>query len=147
MIASKGERMLRLTARHAQAWNAALFGRPNARFHQRVTDLRAACEAEGRDPATIDVTVGIEIDNGDAADRTGLGEHLPADAAVLADALGEWAVEGVAQVQLNSGPMDERLIDTLLEAIERFRGGTATSPAASDAAGNALRHAAPPGSA
>src|SRR5206468_7534 len=73
MIAAKGERMLGLTARHAQAWNAAWFGRPNARFRQRVSDLRAACEAEGRDPATIEITAGIEVDNGDVADRTGLG--------------------------------------------------------------------------
>ena len=53
MIAAKGDRMLRLTARHAQSWNAAWFGHPNARFRQRVSDLRAACEAEGRDPDTI----------------------------------------------------------------------------------------------
>ena len=129
MIASKGERMLRLTARHAQAWNCAWFGLPNARYHQRVGDLYFACEAEGRDPATIDITVGIEIDNGDVTDRTGLGEHLPADAAVIADALAEWAALGVAHVQLNSGPMDERLFDTCLEALARFRGATAVAPA------------------
>ena len=155
MIASKGDRMLRLTARHAQAWNAAWFGRPNARFHERVADLRAACEAEDRDPATIDVTVGIEIDNGDVADRTGLGEHLAADPAVIAGALGEWAAEGVAHVQLNSGPMDERLIDILLEAMHRYRGGSAAATEL-DAAGRrhldratgpSARHAAPSGSA
>src|SRR5258705_276362 len=54
MIASKGERMLRLPARHAQAWDCAWFGLPNARYRRRVADLEAACEAEGRDAASID---------------------------------------------------------------------------------------------
>ena len=130
MIASKGERMLRLTARYAQAWNCAWFGFPNARYHQRVADLYAACEVEGRDPAAIDITVGIEIDNGDVADRTGLGEHLPADPSAIADALAAWGSQGVAHVQLNSGPMDERLVDLCLEALARFRGAEAMSLAA-----------------
>jgi alkanesulfonate monooxygenase SsuD/methylene tetrahydromethanopterin reductase-like flavin-dependent oxidoreductase (luciferase family) len=124
MIAAKGERMLRLTARHAKAWNCAWFGLPNARYRQRVADLEAACEAEGRDPASIDITVGIEIDNGDPGDRTGLGEHLPADPSAVADALAIWAEQGVAHVQLNAGPMDDRFVEVAVEARERFvRGG------------------------
>ena len=63
LIAAKGERVLRLAARHADAWNAAWFGFPNERFGQRRADLLAACEAEGRDPATLEVTVGLTIDS------------------------------------------------------------------------------------
>ena len=122
MIAAKGERMLRLTARYAQSWNAAWFGHPNDRFRARVADLHAACEVENRDPATIEITVGIEIDNGDPGDRTGLGEHLPPDASAIADALAEWDALGVAHVQLNSGPIDDRVVDTMIEAVQRFRG-------------------------
>jgi len=121
MIAGKGERMLSLVARHAEQWNAAWFGRPNARYRQRVDDLHRACEIAGRDPSTIEITVGIEIDNGDPADRTGLGEHLRPDVAVIADALSEWAEVGVGHVQLNGGPTDDRLIDVFGEAAERFR--------------------------
>ena len=129
MIAAKGERMLRLTARYAQAWNAAWFEFPNDRFRARVADLHAACEVEGRDPATIEVTVGIEIDNGDPGDRTGLGEHLPPDPSAIADALGEWAALGVAHVQLNSGPIDDRVVEIMLEAVRRFRATAAASRA------------------
>jgi alkanesulfonate monooxygenase SsuD/methylene tetrahydromethanopterin reductase-like flavin-dependent oxidoreductase (luciferase family) len=127
MIAAKGERMLRLTAQYAQAWNAAWFGHPNARYHARVADLHAACEIESRDPATIDITVGIEVDNGDPGDRTGLGEHLPADPSAIADALGEWAALGVAHVQLNSGPIDDRVVDIMLEGARRFRAASASN--------------------
>ena len=124
MIAAKGERMLRLTARYAQAWNAAWFGYPNERYRKRVADLHAACAIEGRDPATIDITVGIEVDNGDPGDRTGLGEHLPADPSVIADALAEWAALGVAHVQLNSGPIDDHVVDVMIEGARRFRGSS-----------------------
>ena len=53
LIAAKGERMLRLTARYADAWQTAWFGLPDGRFAQRHEDLLAACAAEGRDPGTL----------------------------------------------------------------------------------------------
>jgi alkanesulfonate monooxygenase SsuD/methylene tetrahydromethanopterin reductase-like flavin-dependent oxidoreductase (luciferase family) len=121
LIAGKGERMLSLVARHADQWNAAWFGRPNARWRGRVADLHRAFEAADRDPASIAITAGVEVDNGDTGDRTGVGEHLPADPSAIADALAEWAAEGVAHVQLNSGPTDERLVDIFADAVERFR--------------------------
>src|SRR5215207_1774545 len=62
LIAARGERVLRMVARHADAWNMAWFGLPNERSTGRLADLRAACEAEGRDPATIEVTVGLTVD-------------------------------------------------------------------------------------
>jgi probable F420-dependent oxidoreductase len=123
LIAGKGDRMLAAVARYADQWNAAWFGRPNARFRGRVADLHRAFETAGRDPSTLAVTVGLEIDNGDTSDRTGLGEHLPPDATAIADALDEWAAEGVASVQLNAGPTDDRLLDVYTDALERFRKG------------------------
>ena len=120
LIAGKGERMLSLVARHADLWNAAWYGRPNGRYRQRVEDLDRAFEAAGRDPATLDITVGLEIDNGDSSDRTGFGEHLPPDPAAIADALSEWAELGVGHVQLNSGPSDARLVALYGEAAARF---------------------------
>ena len=121
LIAGKGERMLSLVARHADLWNAAWFGRPNARYQERVDDLRRALDAAGRDPLTLEITVGVEIDNGDPTDRTGFSEHLPPDANAIADALSEWAALGVGHVQLNSGPSDARLIELYGEAAARFR--------------------------
>jgi probable F420-dependent oxidoreductase len=121
LIAGKGDRMLSLVAEHADAWNAAWYGRPNARYRARAADLRRAFEAAGRDISTLDITVGIEVDNGDAGDRTGAGEHLPADASAIADALHEWAAEGVVHVQINSGPTDLRLVDVFADAAERYR--------------------------
>jgi probable F420-dependent oxidoreductase len=61
LVAAKGPRMLDLTARHADAWNAAWFGLPDERLAGRRRDLVEACERTGRDPATISVTVGLIV--------------------------------------------------------------------------------------
>jgi probable F420-dependent oxidoreductase len=60
LIAGNRPRMLRLTARYADAWNTAWFGDPDERLDQRLADLRDALEAEGRDPATLRRTVGMD---------------------------------------------------------------------------------------
>jgi F420-dependent oxidoreductase-like protein len=50
LVGGKGDRMLRLVARHADEWN--MWSTPAA-FAERSAALDAACELEGRDPATI----------------------------------------------------------------------------------------------
>lgn len=93
LVASKGERMLQLTARWADAWNTAWFGRVDDRLRTRLAGLEAACAAVGRDSATIRRTVGIRLHEPGtgAADASG----LDADAAGLADFLDELAALGV----------------------------------------------------
>jgi probable F420-dependent oxidoreductase len=59
-IAARGPRMMRLAARHADGWNAAWSGRPTNYLRQRAAFLDACAEV-GRDPATVDVTVGLYI--------------------------------------------------------------------------------------
>jgi alkanesulfonate monooxygenase SsuD/methylene tetrahydromethanopterin reductase-like flavin-dependent oxidoreductase (luciferase family) len=61
LIAAKRPRMLELTARHADAWNLAWFGLPDERLATARADLAAACAAVGRDPATLDITVGVNV--------------------------------------------------------------------------------------
>lgn len=60
LIASRGPRMMRLTAQYADQWNAAWSGRPTL-FHERHAKLVDACHQVGRDPATIAATVGVYI--------------------------------------------------------------------------------------
>ncbi|HEV8252069.1 MAG TPA: LLM class flavin-dependent oxidoreductase [Candidatus Limnocylindria bacterium] len=63
LIAGKRPRMLRLVARHADAWNAAWYGRRDeaAELEQRIALLREACAAEGRDLSTITLTAGLFV--------------------------------------------------------------------------------------
>jgi alkanesulfonate monooxygenase SsuD/methylene tetrahydromethanopterin reductase-like flavin-dependent oxidoreductase (luciferase family) len=62
LIAARGPRMLRLTARHAGMSNLAWFASvDDPLLGQRTEALVEACRAEGRDPATLVRTVGVYI--------------------------------------------------------------------------------------
>ncbi len=125
LIAAKGERVIRLTARWADAWNVAWFGLPEDRFFQRRTDLHAACEAEGRDPATLDVTVGLVIDAESNTEGRPLPPGaLPADIDAVAGALDAWRDLGVAHVQIDLRPAGLPLLELLVKAAAKHRGGS-----------------------
>jgi probable F420-dependent oxidoreductase len=70
LIAGKGPRMLDLVARHADAWNAAWYGRPEAadELRERIANVRDALARAGRDPSTLELTAGIHVAVADAPD-------------------------------------------------------------------------------
>ncbi len=53
-----GPRLLRLAARLADGWNTVWRFAPEA-YSDKVSDVHAACEAAGRDPATFGLSVGL----------------------------------------------------------------------------------------
>ena len=53
-----GPRLLRLAAKRADGWNVVWRISPKA-YAPKVSDVRAACEAEDRDPATFGLSVGL----------------------------------------------------------------------------------------
>ena len=58
--------MLRLVARWADAWNTAWYALPDERYAGlRDGAARPRATAEGRDPAEVEVTVGMLIGEGD----------------------------------------------------------------------------------
>ena len=116
LVAAKGERMLRLTAELADQWQTAWFALPDERYRAGHRDLLAACDAIGRDPATLQVTVGVDID-----EAAGDGS-LPMDAGAIADALAAWEAEGVDHVQLGIRPATAATFGTVIEAVARDRG-------------------------
>jgi probable F420-dependent oxidoreductase len=56
--AKGGDRSLRLAARHADGWNTVWRWEPAA-YRDRVEAARRICEAEGRDPASLRLSVGL----------------------------------------------------------------------------------------
>jgi alkanesulfonate monooxygenase SsuD/methylene tetrahydromethanopterin reductase-like flavin-dependent oxidoreductase (luciferase family) len=116
LVAAKGERMLRLTARYADAWQTAWFGRPDERYRERQAGLLAACAAEGRDPATVEITVGVTVD--EAPDSNA----LPLEAAAIADGLAAWAAEGVGHLQLGLTATTPKTVAVIVDAVARYRG-------------------------
>ena len=116
--------MLRLVARHADSWNAAWFGLPTERFHQRRADLVAACDTEGRDPATVEVTVGVTIDAEAPAEGRPMADNaLAPDVDEIARALDAWRDLGVGHLQVDLRPAEPKLVDLLAAATAKHRGG------------------------
>ena len=63
-IGAKGERMLRLTARHADVWNSNARGFAESVDASRTLD--EACTKIGRDPATLRRSINVIFDGADA---------------------------------------------------------------------------------
>jgi probable F420-dependent oxidoreductase len=120
LVAATGERMMRLTARFADAWQTAWFGRPDDRFRSRRDAFFAACEAEARDPDTIDVTVGVSV-NAEPAES-----GLPLNAAAIADGLAEWSEAGVDHVMVGLDRSTRETFAVVLAAVEAVRGDAAS---------------------
>jgi alkanesulfonate monooxygenase SsuD/methylene tetrahydromethanopterin reductase-like flavin-dependent oxidoreductase (luciferase family) len=104
LVGASGPRMLRLVARHAQQWNQ--WSAPGE-FATTSAVLDAACEKEGRDPATVwrsTQAVIIVTDSPDAESQArSAAEKLPMPTvygtpARIADAVAVWRDEGVDEV-------------------------------------------------
>lgn len=133
LIAAKRPRMLELTARHADAWNAAWFGEPDARLAAARADLAAACAAVDRDPATLDVTVGVTVRYPDLipfqADGSpslpATGPAMTGSAATIAAGLEAHASLGAAHLIVALEPTTPESVRRLAASVERWRGQSA----------------------
>ena len=114
LVGARGDRMLRLTARWADAWNTAWYGLPNERFDRVHERWLAACAAQGRDPATVAVTVGMIIGGQ-------MPERVVAEPAAVADALAVWRDRGVAHVICWVDPTDRAGVALLIAGVRAFR--------------------------
>jgi alkanesulfonate monooxygenase SsuD/methylene tetrahydromethanopterin reductase-like flavin-dependent oxidoreductase (luciferase family) len=119
LVAANGWRMLRLTARYADAWNTAWFGLPDDLLHRRLADLDAALDAEGRDPATLRRTVGMEVRDPGATDPGGgLGGAFGGSVDQLARAIDAYEQLGFDDLIVQLAPKTTRSLDRLAEALQ-----------------------------
>jgi len=119
LVAAQGRRMLRLTARHADAWNTAWFGLPDDLLQRRLAELHAALEAEGRDPATLRRTVGMDVwDPGTTGPGANLAEGFGGSVDQLARAIDAHERLGFDDLILQLEPKTTRSLDRLAEALE-----------------------------
>ena len=123
LIAAKRPRMLELTARHADAWNLAWFGAPDERWAAAREDLAAACSAVGRDPATLERTVGVTVrypdlivaTTGELAERALIGDDA------IAAGLAAYADEGTGHVIAALEPTTPEAVTRLAETARALR--------------------------
>ncbi len=107
MLGTRGEKMLRLTARYADQWNAwlAMTRSDPDQVPPLQTAVDAACAAVGRDPATLERTIAIMVDvaGGSAIPASmGPGTATPVggSAEEIAATIRAFAALGVSHLQM-----------------------------------------------
>jgi alkanesulfonate monooxygenase SsuD/methylene tetrahydromethanopterin reductase-like flavin-dependent oxidoreductase (luciferase family) len=116
LVAGNRPRMLRLTARYADAWNTAWFGLPDERLDQRLADMHAALLAANRDPATLRRTVGMDYEVTDL-DQTGSGSS-GGTVDELARAIDAYERLGIDDLIIGLQPATPPALDRLARAID-----------------------------
>lgn len=119
LIGTRGERMLRLTARHADAWNGWLVRGQN--HPDAIPPIRdqvdAACRDVGRDPSTLDRTATVMIDVGAESRPSGTGP-LTGSPEQVAEALRAFARQGITHIQVASRAPSLATIESLAPVLE-----------------------------
>jgi probable F420-dependent oxidoreductase len=110
LVGTRGPRMLRITARHANEWNT--WHAPD--LADRIQALAEACEKTGRDPATMWRSVNALIDLDGSAPPS--GRTLAGSAQQLIDQLGQYAGLGFDEFILP----DANLGATVAERADRL---------------------------
>jgi probable F420-dependent oxidoreductase len=116
LVGTKSPRMLRITARHADAWNT--WGTPEGAAAARRL-LVEACERVGRDPSTVWCSVNARVFH-DRPVRPGGPAAVGGSTDELLDTMGAYAEAGFDEFVLP----DVNLGDSLAqrgEAIDRFK--------------------------
>ena len=107
LIAGNRPRMLRLTARYADAWNTAWFWEPNQKLHDRLREFDEALAEAGREGSSVRRTVGIEVREADQ----------PSATKRLADLFASYSGMPIDDLLLVLLPMTVDSLDRLGEAI------------------------------
>jgi probable F420-dependent oxidoreductase len=121
LVAAKGPRMLRLTARYADAWNTAWFGTPTDELARRVADLDSALQAEGRDASSLRRTVGMVVRDPDQATGDPDATTFVGSVDELAHTIDGYEDMGFDDIVVGVEPMTERSLDRLGQAMELRR--------------------------
>lgn len=122
LIGGGKPRMLRLIAQYADQWNTAWLGGPQ-QLAERLTRIRDACAAVGRDPATLAVTVGVQAAFPDLGETRSMArEPLGGSAEALAEAFHGYEQAGAAHLIMNPTPYGLPALERLIAAIGLYRG-------------------------
>jgi alkanesulfonate monooxygenase SsuD/methylene tetrahydromethanopterin reductase-like flavin-dependent oxidoreductase (luciferase family) len=107
-------RMLSLVARYADIWNAWIPHRSRA---EEIPALReavdAACVAHGRDPASLARSVAIAV-----AFEEPMPGAIAGGANEIADALHQFAAEGIGELQVRLFPNDRHSVEGFSRVLE-----------------------------
>jgi alkanesulfonate monooxygenase SsuD/methylene tetrahydromethanopterin reductase-like flavin-dependent oxidoreductase (luciferase family) len=104
--------MLELAARNADIWNEAWFGRPDERWSRLRRDLDAACRAVGRDPASLERSVGVSVRFAGPSEEP----SLSGDADEIAAGIRAYAADGTGHLIAALDPETPESVHRFAEA-------------------------------
>ena len=120
LVGAKGPRMLRLVARYADQWNTAWLGQPDE-LAERFKRIHKACAEVGRDPATLDVTVGVQAVFPEMGDTFNMTDNpLTGSAEALAAAFHGYQEAGAAHLIIFPLPTGLPSVERLIEAVQLY---------------------------
>jgi alkanesulfonate monooxygenase SsuD/methylene tetrahydromethanopterin reductase-like flavin-dependent oxidoreductase (luciferase family) len=120
LIGTIGERMLRLTARHADLWNASHIhtGNRPAGVAPLQAKVDAACREVGRDPATLERTAGVLVETAPHPPSVFEEPPLAGTPEELAEGLRAYARAGIGHVQLFLEPRTAAAVEAFAPVLE-----------------------------
>ena len=124
MMGAKGPKMLQLAVRHADTWSWYVEERSDlTEFGPRLATLLAACDAAGRDPATIGRSAGIVVEPTSvtgAADVLGVPVRGPSEE--IADAFRTFGAAGFTQLEVILWPPALAALEAMAPVLELLDG-------------------------
>lgn len=129
LVASRGPRMLRLTAKYADSWNTAWHGTVDGSAGRRE-DLERACAEVGRDPKSIEITAGVHVGFPEEIKRSGVNPDatLSGTPEAIAEAFRGYEAAGVSHIICGAlanmtHDYTSRVMSVVSEAVEIYRAG------------------------
>jgi alkanesulfonate monooxygenase SsuD/methylene tetrahydromethanopterin reductase-like flavin-dependent oxidoreductase (luciferase family) len=112
--------MLRLVAQHADIWNGwVAYDRSHADIVPPLRErVDAACSLHGRDPATLERSLTIQI--AQPGHRVAASDPMTGSPEELAESLRALADEGIGHVQIFLMPTTPATVDAFAAVLERL---------------------------
>jgi alkanesulfonate monooxygenase SsuD/methylene tetrahydromethanopterin reductase-like flavin-dependent oxidoreductase (luciferase family) len=116
------QRMLKLTAKHADLWNTGYMGKPET-MAEPITNIRAACRDIGRDPATLGITAFIGLWFPDLQEKKPSFFDNPLTGTVqeIAAAMSGYAKLAPQHIMFQCEPYTAEARQRLTEALQLYR--------------------------
>ncbi len=121
LMGAFGPRMLRLAARYADKWNTVWLGEAQD-LAEPLAGVQDACAEVGRDPTTLEVTVGVEVAFPDLGKTNPMNENpLSGSVEVLAQAFHGYDEAGTAHLIAHLTPSSLPALERVIEAARLYR--------------------------
>ncbi len=121
LVGAKQPRMLRLVARYADQWNTAWLGQPDE-LAERLELIQNACADVGRDPATLDVTVGVQAVFPELGETFSMTEKpLTGSAEELAEAYHGYEEAGADHLIIFPLPTGVETVERVAEGVRNYQ--------------------------